>query len=107
MEKLYYEDIITAKATANGAAAIAIVRVSGKNCLSMLDKIFSKVGSKPIESHRVCYGDIVDGGEIIDSVVVLPFRDGSGFTGEEAFEIQCHGSPIVTQMILQLQRLLK
>ena len=102
MEKLYYEDIITAKATANGAAAIAIVRVSGKDCLKMLDTIFRIKGKKPIESHRVCYGDIIDGENIIDSVVVLPFRDGSGFTGEEAFEIQCHGSPIVTQMILQL-----
>ena len=102
MEKLYYEDIITAKATANGAAAIAIVRVSGKDCLKMLDTIFRVKGKKTIESHRVCYGDIIDGENIIDSVVVLPFRDGTGFTGEEAFEIQCHGSPIVTQMILQL-----
>lgn len=104
-EKLYYEDIICSKATPSGSSAIAVIRVSGDNCWAIIDKIFLRKNHKKIEnikSHRVYYGFIMDGKDAIDSVVLLTFGKDKSFTGEESFEIDCHGSELVSQMIINI-----
>lgn len=104
-EKLYYEDIICSKATPSGASAIAVIRVSGDNCWSIIDKIFLRKNLKKIEnikSHRVYYGFVMDGKDAIDSVVLITFGKDKSFTGEESFEIDCHGSELVSQMIINI-----
>jgi len=104
-ERLYYEDVICSKATPSGASAIAVIRVSGDNCWSIIDKIFLRKNRKKIEnikSHKVYYGFIMDGKDAIDSVVLITFGKDKSFTGEESFEIDCHGSELISQMIINI-----
>lgn len=101
-EKKYYEDIICAKATPYGSSAIAVIRVSGKNSWKILDKIFKcKKRIDRYESHRVYYGKIVFENEVIDTVLVTTFAENKSFTGEESFEISCHGSELIVSLILK------
>lgn len=105
MEKLYDEDIICACATATGNAAIGIIRCSGKNSLQILKYIFKQPNKENLptfKSHHAYYGQIYDNEQLIDDVLVLTFSDGKSFTGEESFEINCHGSMLIISLILRL-----
>ncbi|HOJ64219.1 MAG TPA: tRNA uridine-5-carboxymethylaminomethyl(34) synthesis GTPase MnmE [Spirochaetota bacterium] len=103
-EKIYYEDIICAKATPSGASAVAVIRVSGKDCWKILNTIFRSFNNKNIvfKSHRAYYGYIVDNEIVIDNVLVITFANGRSFTGEESFEIHCHGSDLISTLIINL-----
>lgn len=105
MTKPYDEDIICACATATGNSAIGIIRCSGKNSQELLKKIFKPHNGKKIEifkSHHAYYGKLYDNEVLIDDVLILTFSDGKSFTGEESFEINCHGSMVVISLILRL-----
>jgi tRNA modification GTPase len=105
MEKLYDEDIICACATATGNAAIGIIRCSGKNCQQILADIFKPYNNKEItsfKSHHAYYGKIYNKQQLLDDVLVLAFSEGKSFTGEESFEINCHGSMLIISLILRL-----
>ena len=97
------EDTICAIATALGGA-LGVVRVSGPDAVTIVDKVFSPKGkaslamSKPNTLH---YGVLhaVDGHEI-DDVVVSLWRAPHSYTGEDAVEISCHGSAYIARSIV-------
>lgn len=96
---------ITALATASGAGAIAIIRVSGSEAIAIVSSIFkAKNGAKLDEqaSHTLHLGNITDGNRVIDESLVSLFRGSKSYTGEPTVEISCHGSPYIQQEILQL-----
>lgn len=92
-------DVIVALATAPMESAIAVIRVSGENCFEILNKIFDR--NIKIEGHRAYFGNIVNDGEIIDEVIVTTFVDKRSFTGENSFEISCHGGMYIVDKIIQ------
>lgn len=98
------DDIIFALATPWGKSAIAVVRVSGKGCITALKPVFSSY--KKIEkcsSNTAVFGHLKDvGGEPIDEVVVTVYKNGHGYTGEESLEISCHGGLQVINAVLTL-----
>lgn len=99
------EDTIMALATASGAGAIAVIRMSGKDALSIADKVFRPKGKKKLseaDSHTILFGDIVSEGEVVDEVLVSVFRNPKSFTGEDSVEISCHGSTFIQKRILNL-----
>ncbi len=101
----YFEDIICARATPLGPSAIAVVRVSGENSHAILKKIFKTANNSTIneyKSHRAYYGNIYNNSEIIDNVLLITYKNGLSFTGEESFEINCHGSDLVVSLIIKL-----
>ena len=98
--KLYNEDIITAISTPEGVGAVAIIRVSGKNSLDILPKITNNWYPKKFKSFD--FKKIIYKGEIIDESVIIAFKDPSSFTGEDSFEIQCHGGKIIPHKILSI-----
>ncbi len=101
----YYEDVICARATPSGASAIAVIRVSGKNSLDILNRIFVSASGKKLvfKTHRTYYGEIVDSdSNPLDRVLVAVFEKGKSFTGEESFEINCHGSEVIIALILRI-----
>lgn len=105
MTKPYDEDIICACATAAGNSAIGIIRCSGKNCHEILKKIFkscSKQENEVFKPHHAYYGKLYDNETLIDDVLILTFSEGKSFTGEESFEINCHGSMVIISLILRL-----
>jgi tRNA modification GTPase len=93
-------ETIAAIATPPGEGAVAIVRISGNEALSVADKIFSG----PIHSyasHTAHFGKIIDSeGKKIDEVLLLVMKAPRSYTGEDTVEIQCHGGSLVTRLVL-------
>ena len=100
-------DTIAAIATAMTNSGIGIIRISGEDAFTVIDRIYqSKNGKKKLseeKSHTVHYGYIVDDTKekkIIDEVMVLIMRAPNTYTREDTVEIDCHGGVLVMQKIL-------
>ncbi|QWX84861.1 tRNA uridine-5-carboxymethylaminomethyl(34) synthesis GTPase MnmE [Cellulophaga sp. HaHaR_3_176] len=96
---------IVALATPSGAGAIAVIRISGENAITIASKHFvSKRGKKLEEqkSHTILLGHIVDGNRTLDEVLISIFKGPNSYTGENVVEISCHGSTYIQQEIIQL-----
>lgn len=92
---------ICAISTAPGIGAIAVIRISGEEAISITDKLFR--GKKSLSSAKTAtchYGEIVDEGTVLDEVLCTIFRAPHSFTGEDTVEISCHGSQQIQQSIL-------
>jgi tRNA modification GTPase len=97
------EQTICAISTPHGVGGIAVIRVSGSEALKICQKLSKKLKSTQVESHRVYFSDLNDlNGNKVDEVLFTYFANGKSFTGEEVVEISCHGSPFITQQILDL-----
>lgn len=94
-------DTIAALSTPPGMGALAIIRISGTEALSILSSIFNKDLTQGA-GYTIHFGNIKDGEEIIDEVLVSVFRAPRSFTGEESVELTCHGSEYIQSRILQL-----
>ena len=97
-------DTIAAIATPPGAGGIGIIRVSGPEAEALLTKVFIPSGSRnvPAESHKLVYGKIVDGEEIIDECMAVLMRAPRSYTREDVAEIQVHGGYYVLNKVLSL-----
>ncbi len=95
------EDTICAISTAPGIGAISIIRVSGKEALDIVSKIFSK-DLKEAKSHTLLYGYIYDHKEIVDEVLVSVMLAPKTYTTEDIVEINSHGGINTTNKILEL-----
>ncbi|MDR1690171.1 MAG: tRNA uridine-5-carboxymethylaminomethyl(34) synthesis GTPase MnmE [Clostridiales bacterium] len=97
------EDTIVQISTAPAAGAVAIIRLSGRGSVQITKKIFlcGKFQKNP-QSHRIYYGKIADGEDIIDEVLVSVMLAPKSYTKEDVVEINCHGGLKVTQKILAL-----
>ena len=95
------EDTIAAISTALGVGAISIVRVSGKDSINIVNKIFDKDITNA-KSHTIHYGHIVENRKIIDEVLVSVMLSPRTFTTENVVEINCHGGINTTNKVLEL-----
>ena len=93
-------DTIAAIATALSNSGISIIRISGKDSLKIINKIF-KTKSK-LQPNSIIFGKIVDKERVLDSVLVSYFKSPKSFTGEDVCEINCHGGNQITREILEL-----
>lgn len=93
---------ICAISTALGVGAISIVRCSGPDVISIVNKIFKGTNLENVSSHTIHYGHIVDGYEVIDEVLVSVMRAPKTFTMEDVVEINCHGGISTTNKVLEL-----
>lgn len=100
------EKTIAAISTPQGTGGISIVRMSGDKSKEIIDQIFSPIHGGPIDkikdNRKMRYGNIIDGGEIIDEVMVNFMAAPKTFTREDIVEINCHGSFISVKKILNL-----
>ena len=105
------EEPIAAIATALAPSALALIRLSGKNCISLLSKVFSRPKAlNQVEGNTIVYGWIVnpenpEEKQPVDEVLVSVFRAPKSYTGEEMAEISCHGgiSPVTAIFNLLLK----
>ncbi|WP_282180444.1 tRNA uridine-5-carboxymethylaminomethyl(34) synthesis GTPase MnmE [Maribacter stanieri] len=98
-------DTIIALATPAGAGAIAIIRLSGPEAISIASNHFESVSGKVLKnqkSHTIHLGYIKDGKNVLDQALISIFKDPHSYTGENVIEISCHGSPYIQQQIIQL-----
>lgn len=91
---------IAAIGTALSNSGISIIRISGKDSLNIINKIFSS--SSKLEPNHIIYGKIIDNGEILDNVLVSYFKTPHSYTGEDVCEINCHGGTQITKDILEI-----
>ena len=98
-------DTIAAIATAMSSSGIGIIRVSGDQAVSIVNRIFAgkkgKFDLNTAPSHRIYYGMIHDGDEMLDEVLVMLMRGPHSYTAEDTAEIDCHGGRLVMQKILE------
>ncbi len=83
--------------TGKGTGAISTIQVFGDKAEAVIKKIFKPIGTKPpiLQPGAICLGTIVDGAETIDRIAI-------GCEGPETFAINCHGNPLIVEMIMQL-----
>ena len=98
------EEPISSIATALSPAALGIVRVSGKNCIELVSKVFSRPKALlEAKGNSLVYGWIENSAdEKIDEVMLGVYRAPKSFTGEDMVEIYCHGGPAVVTAIQNL-----
>ncbi|MGM0635924.1 MAG: tRNA uridine-5-carboxymethylaminomethyl(34) synthesis GTPase MnmE [Bacteroidota bacterium] len=99
------EDTIVALATPSGSGAIGVIRVSGKDAITICNELFHSRSKQSVlaqKSHTVQLGYIKDRQRIIDEVLLTVFRGTKSYTGEPTVEISCHGSAFIQKEIIQL-----
>ena len=99
------QETIVALATPSGAGAIAIIRLSGKDAVTIAADVFQSVSGKDItiqKTHTIHLGHVVDGAKTYDQVLLSLFKGPNSYTGENVVEISCHGSTFIQQQIIQL-----
>ncbi len=98
---------IAAISTAPAIGGIGIVRMSGKDCFEVLEKIFKPKNPETIENiagYRIKYGTIVnpETNRVVDEVLVSYFKCPKSYTAENMCEINSHGGIVVLREILEL-----
>jgi tRNA modification GTPase len=102
---MLYNDSIVALATASGAGAIAVIRISGNEAITIGNSVFKSIKNKDLlkqKTHTLHLGHIVDDAKTLDEVLVSIFKGPNSYTGENTIEISCHGSTYIQQQIIQL-----
>ena len=101
---MLFEDTIAAISTAIGVGGIGIIRVSGKEAISIVNKIFRAANKKSlmeVDSHTITYGHIISqSGKVLDEVLIMLMKAPKTFTKEDVIEINCHGGPIPLNAVL-------
>ncbi len=98
-------ETIVALSTAQGTAAIAVIRISGNNSFKIIDKLFQSKTGKSIfesESNKAIFGEIIFKNKIVDEVIVTSFKNPKSYTGEDIIEISCHGSEYIQKKVIEL-----
>ena len=84
-------DTIAAIATAVSNAGIGIIRISGSEAMEILVKIFEPYNKKAdvyqLENHRIYYGNIKDGEEVVDECIVLIMKGPHSYTKEDGTKV--------------------
>ncbi len=94
-----FGDTISAIATATGAAGVGIIRISGPEAVSILEKATKRQAGEP---RKLCLRKIYSAaGDAIDSALVVTMPGPRSFTGEDVVEIQGHGGAAILQALLK------
>jgi tRNA modification GTPase len=99
------QETIVALATPSGAGAIAVIRLSGTDAITITEQVFQSVSGKLLsqqKTHTIHLGHIIENSKIYDQVLVSIFKNPHSYTGEDVVEISCHGSTYIQQQIIQL-----
>jgi tRNA modification GTPase len=93
---------IVALSTPPGRGAVAIIRLSGPQSLSIVQRLLKS--DSALEPRKATLRKIfkIDSDELLDQVLITTFPGPQSFTGEDVVEISCHGSPAVIRQLLDL-----
>ncbi len=102
---IHNEDTICAPATVPGTGAISVIRVSGSDALTIVDKVVTcrRGNIADADGYTIKFGTVhTSSGEILDEVLVSVFRAPHSYTGENSAEISCHASSYITSTLMDL-----
>jgi tRNA modification GTPase len=102
MEHELHHDTIVAVATPPGEGGIGVVRLSGRDALSIGKRLFSFfVTPKKIISHKMYFGQMTGpDGDFIDQGLFVYMGSPHSYTGEDIVELQCHGGPLLLETLV-------
>lgn len=94
---------IVAISTSPGIGGIGIIRMSGEECFTILNKFFVPKNKSTEKGYTMKYGKVVDNfGEIVDEVLVSYFLAPRSYTTENMCEINSHGGMVIMNKILEI-----
>ncbi len=100
------EDTICALSTPQGMGAIAVIRLSGPEAFSILEKTFDPFSERhalpSAAAYQNVYGRLKEGAQVLDEVMIAVYKNPHSYTGEDLAEISCHGSVYIQEQILKL-----
>jgi tRNA modification GTPase len=102
MIRFALDDTIASLATAPGAGALAVIRVSGPEAVAIGARVFR--GERDVEAltgFQGAHGWIVDADGPVDEAVVWVYRSPRSYTGEDMIELSCHGGSISASRVLE------
>lgn len=99
-------DTIAAIATGMSSSGIGIVRISGDEAFEIAGRVFRTASGKMVNisnfpSHTIHYGQIRDGDETIDEVLLMIMKGPKSYTAEDTVEINCHGGILVVRRVME------
>jgi tRNA modification GTPase len=96
------EGPIAACATALAESALTLIRVSGRGCVDLAARCFSRTEAlRGAAGNSVVYGWILDDGRRVDEVLISVYRAPKSYTGEDGMDISCHGGLAAGRAVLQ------
>ncbi len=98
------EDTICAIITPPGIGGINVIRVSGKDSIAVISRLFRSKSGKPVsnpKTHTIHYGYLIDRENRLDEVLISLMLSPHSYTCEDVVEISCHGGTLVTEKILE------
>lgn len=97
------DDCIAAISSATGEAGIGIVRMTGEDCVDVLDSVFKRANENAdLINRKMTYGHIVDDNEIVDEVLVCYMKAPHTYTREDVVEIYTHGGVVAVRKVLEV-----
>lgn len=101
-----FDDTIAAVSTPPGQSGIGIVRMSGPEALRIADEVFRPASDAPPPSEQATfstrYGQVYDGDELVDEVILTVMRSPRTYTTQDVVEINCHGGLVPLRRALEL-----
>ena len=95
-----FSKTIVALATALGTGSIAVIRISGNQAISIVDRIFTDKSLQDATANTIHFGKIKEDNIEIDQVILSLFRAPHSYTGEDVVEISCHANPLIIEDII-------
>jgi tRNA modification GTPase len=95
-------ETIVALATPNGIGAIAVIRLSGLDAITIANSVWKGKDLTEQASHTIHFGHIVDGDVVLDEVLVSLFVAPKSYTRENVVEVSCHASGYIIESIIKL-----
>lgn len=97
-------DTIVALSTPRGYSGIGVVRITGPDALSILERIFEPASGKSgFPDRRTVYGKVYDAEKkvVLDDGLALFMKGPSTYTGDDVVELSLHGSPLGLDLVVQ------
>lgn len=102
--KADFSDVIVAPASGAGRAAVSVIRLSGRGSRQLVGFLCGAAVPSNFESERhlhLVWLKHPETGRTLDQAMVVFFREGASFTGEESAEIFCHGGPVIVDSVVR------
>ncbi|MCX5924934.1 MAG: tRNA uridine-5-carboxymethylaminomethyl(34) synthesis GTPase MnmE [Candidatus Dependentiae bacterium] len=100
------QEAIVAQCTPQGSGALALVRISGINAVTVAARISVLASGQSLldlPTHTIHYGSVIEPDRsCIDNVLFFLMRGPKTFTGQDTVEITCHNNPFIIEKIIEV-----
>lgn len=90
-------DIITALASPYGKSAVAIIRVSGNNCIELVNGYLMR----PLRIGRLCVNTFAND-SFTEKLMAVAYKSPKSYTGDDLVELFPHGNPLICDTIIKI-----